>query len=230
MADLIAAADLPAGDQAIPNLLRTLTDEMKLLRESNQNVVTALERITKVENDIASMKADQEKIHEIIRNQQVFMETIDSRERQCNLIITGLPETAGSLADNDEGRVMKVIGIVNDAIKQEDIVEAKRLGAAGEGKKRPLLVRLSDKKKRDSIVENSKALKAFQGDDKEVIQQVYVKKDIHPALRKEYDRLRKVLRLERTKAENEGTNISYDSRRRVVTRDGLVIDRFNPNF
>ena len=32
------------------------------------------------------------------------------------------------------------------------------------------------------------------------------------------------------KAENTGANILYDAKNRVVTRDGVIIDRFTPKF
>ena len=59
---------------------------------------------------------------------------------------------------------------------------------------------------------------------------MYIKKDVHPAIRRETARLRKREREEREKAENVGVNVTYDWKNRVLTRDGVVIDRFTPRF
>ena len=59
---------------------------------------------------------------------------------------------------------------------------------------------------------------------------VYIKKDIHPVVRKEIGRLRKKVRDENAKAENDGVNIVYDAKNRIVTRNGVIIDRFTPKF
>ena len=64
----------------------------------------------------------------------------------------------------------------------------------------------------------------------EPLSSIYVKKDIHPAVRKELGRLRKRERDEKERPENQGANILYDKERRVLVRDGLVIDRYAPSY
>ena len=59
---------------------------------------------------------------------------------------------------------------------------------------------------------------------------IYIKKDIHPAIRIELGRLRKRAYDEKEKPENVGATIAYDPKNRVVTRNGVVIDRFYPSF
>ncbi len=59
---------------------------------------------------------------------------------------------------------------------------------------------------------------------------IYLKKDTHPAIRKEQARLRMREKEEKDKPCNAASNISYDWKNRVLLRDGVVIDRFSPKF
>ena len=59
---------------------------------------------------------------------------------------------------------------------------------------------------------------------------MYIKKDIHPVVRKEIGRLRKKAKDEKAKAENVGATIVFDAKNRTVTRNGVIIDRFTPKF
>ena len=56
---------------------------------------------------------------------------------------------------------------------------------------------------------------------------IYLKRDMHPMIRREYDRLRKVVRAEKERAENQGRNVFYDKTSRTVKIDETVIDRFS---
>ena len=75
-----------------------------------------------------------------------------------------------------------------------------------------------------AICTNSSKLK-----NSEDYKKVYVKRDTHPAYRKEHDRLYKLVGQERKHPANQGINIIYDLKAVVVTKDGNVIDRFSPN-
>ena len=57
-----------------------------------------------------------------------------------------------------------------------------------------------------------------------------MKKDQHPAIRKEAARLRAREKEEKEKPENVGADIVYDWKNRVLVRNGNVIDKFSPNF
>ena len=59
---------------------------------------------------------------------------------------------------------------------------------------------------------------------------VYIKKDQHPSVRKEWGRLHSVLKEEKAKAENVGCSITIDPRKREVLKDGVVIDQWKMSF
>ena len=87
-------------------------------------------------------------------------------------------------------------------------------------------VTLASSKDRDAVVASGKALKG-KGD---CFNRIYLKKDTHPVIRKETNRLRTRETEEQNKPTNEGVAIKYDWENRVLLRDGVVIDRFASRF
>ena len=59
---------------------------------------------------------------------------------------------------------------------------------------------------------------------------IYLKKDIHPAIRREYKRIYDAEKREKDKPENQGIEVKYDKMSRTLIVNGQVIDRFRPNF
>ena len=136
-------------------------------------------------------RTEVKKLHEecselrtIVAEQQRFMEQLDDRDRECNLIITGVPEQeAFEGAVNDLGKCRKILA----AVGSEGVaLEISRLGKAEEGRKRPILAKVANREVRDGILENTRALK----DAGPSYRRIYVKKALHPAIRKEWKRLR----------------------------------------
>ena len=86
-------------------------------------------------------------------------------------------------ATNDEdkcGRVLQALGV------PEVPVTLQRLGTEVQGRQRPILARTPNKRARDFVLQNTRALK----DAGPTYMRVYVKKDIHPAIRREWKRLK----------------------------------------
>ena len=79
---------------------------------------------------------------------------------------------------------------------------------------------------REVIIEHARNLKRA-GDS---YLHVFIKKDIHPIVRKEIGRLRKREKDENNKAKSTGHTIKYDPKMRVLLRDNIVIDRFKSTF
>ena len=90
---------------------------------------------------------------------------------------------------------------------------------------RAILVQVASKSLRDSIVGCANTLKG-----KGPYKKVYLKKDIHPAIRKEEGRIRKRVYDEKNNPQNTGKVILYDRNKRVMLCDNVIIDRFGPNF
>jgi hypothetical protein len=198
---------------------------MKDMKEANQKVLGMIKKVDNLEKDVRKLQEDNKKCHDIIINQQRFMEMIDSRERGKNVIITGVKENRDELGDNDSEKVQSLFNKIGQVITPQAL-EIKRLGRPNDRNKRPMLVCLPDKGMRKSILEKAKALH----EEEEPYKRAYIKKDMHPAVRREFDRLNKVHKEEKDKPGNAGKNIVYDHKRREITCDGLVIDRFNLSF
>lgn len=91
---------------------------------------------------------------------------------------------------------------------------------------RHLLIVVVDKKVRDIILTKARNLKSASHQ----LSKVYMKKDTHPAVRRECARLRKREREKKEKPKNAGVNITYDWKDRVLLKDGVIIDRFSPQL
>ena len=108
----------------------------------------------------------------------------------------------------------------------EERVSHLRLGKSVQpGRKRPILVRVRNKVSRDAILEKTRVLKEA-GD---VYKNIYVKKDVHPAVRKEWNRLKDAERTEKEKPENQGVEIKLCAKERKLYRGNVVIDSWTPH-
>ena len=145
-------------------------------------------------------------------------------------MVLGLPDESGALD-----------GAVTDTDKLEQVWEKvgvagvdcqhRRLGAVGvltDGRRRnrPLLLTFRDKDMRSRILANAKNLKTAG----EKYAKIYVKKDVHPGVRREWQRLREAETKEKERPENVGHDIRLDTRQRKLYRDGVIIDSRNSQF
>ena len=126
--------------------------------------------------------------------------------------------------------ISDAIGEIFSAIGCGSIVPVKvtRLGELKEGtnRPRPILVTLNNVSERTEILEHAKRLKGAD----ERFSKIYLKKDLHPDVRKEWKRLRDALRTEKAKAGNVSAKIFLDYNQGVLKRDDTVIDRYKSPF
>ena len=80
--------------------------------------------------------------------------------------------------------------------------EIHRLGNPSSNRNRVLLVTTESKAMSDQVIGATLVLKTAG----KLYEKVYVKKDIHPPIRKEFNRLKEVEKRERDKPENQGLN------------------------
>ena len=104
-----------------------------------------------------------------------------------------------------------------------DIISKTKPGT--DGKKRRIVVVVRSKEDRDKVLENAKRL----NDAGNTYGRVYVKKDQHPEVRKEWNRLREVEKLEKSRPENQHVTIRLDTKERKLYRNDIVIDSWNPH-
>ena len=202
------------------------TSNNSLLLEK-RNWTREIEQMKQTRKDVIELSSELKQAFDIIIQQQMFMESLDARDRRRKIIITGVSEVEDILGWDDHSKVRRILDEVGcDEASDFMNWEIKRLGQENDRRMRPILIVLNDKRQRNKILDKAKNLKGKH----EPFSSIYVKKDTHPAIRKELGRLRKRERDEKYKPENEGVNIFYDKQRRVLLRDGLVIDRYAPSY
>ena len=153
---------------------------------------------------------------EIIYNHQKFLETLANKDRQCNIIVTGLAESenAESLLSDDRSEIVKIANTLLPGNEDANDMEIERLGKIETARNpRPIRVKFKSSVTRNKICANAKLLKNTEG-----YRKVYVKKGTHPAIRKENARIYKLVKDEKDRPENQGCNIFYDWKERVVKK------------
>lgn len=213
--------------------LSTLINDTRSEEPSNSVLLDELRSVKQAIAEVATLKQEVMRLSEkldnaykVIHQQQLFLESLDGRDRRHNLIVTGVSEDADGLGNGDDEKISNIMETIGGGEEDRSRWSMKRLGQRDDRNKRPILITVNDQKQRDSILRRAKNLK----DAQQPASTVYIKKDVHPAVRRETARLRKREREEKEKAENVGVNITYDWKNRVLIREGVIIDRFMPHF
>ena len=214
-----------------------ILDAAREERGNNQDISTLIVSITKLtsevttlstalkhhqettDNKVADLKQQVEKQSEIITKQQLFLEQLDRKDRECNLVILGVPEGAEALdgATEDNAKVKKVWEAAGITC---NVKSAKRIG--NPEKRRPILVVVNSREERDAALDKAKRLK-----DMEPYKRIFVKRDTHPSVRAEWTRLHEVVRREKANPDNTLCDITLDYKARKVYKDGSVIDQWS---
>lgn len=179
---------------------------------------------TAVDKKLEKMQQELDKQAEIIMKQQLFPEQIDRKERETNLVVLGVPDEDEALdgATNDEDKLQMIWKATSAGTA---IHSHRRLGQRNPGctRKRPILVIMGSRSDRDNTLKKSPSLKGRGAP----YDKIFIKKDVHPAVRQEWRRLYDVTTAKKERPESQGCNIRLDARERKVYRDGIVIDQWN---
>ena len=108
------------------------------------------------------------------------MEKIDAKDRENNLVVTGVPEDTYLGVETDVEKLAKILEKLDNIEPADAFIRTKRLGEQVPGKNRPILCVLGSVVSRDRVV--NAARNASLGG-------VRMKKDAHPAVRAEWKRL-----------------------------------------
>lgn len=205
------------GMEEVTSRLGVLISEVTELRK----VITA--RDSEVDKKFDQMQQQIDKQAYIIERQQRYLEAVDRKERENNVVITGVPDEGESLegSTTEETKLEKIWARLG---ADYQVKSHRRLGSQGSNnKRRPVLVTLENKACRDQVLERARQLKQAGGE----FQKIYVKKDVHPSIRMEWKRLRDAASREKERPENAGCVIRLDTRERKLYRDGEVIDSWS---
>ena len=196
--------------------LTALTAEIKGLK----TIFTDHQELTRKQFD--EFRQQLGKQNEIIAKQQLYLEKQDRKERECNLIVLGVPEEGETLegATSDSDKVSKVW---DAASITSNVKSLRRIGQPGE-RRRPILVEVVSRADRDSALDKARDLKGHSND---IYKRIFVKKDQHPSVRAEWKRLHEVFKTEKERPDNQPCNIHFNFRERKIYKDGEVIDSWN---
>ena len=215
---ILAASDNDVGHHPLHEKLERIAAELSDLKKSIISPDSTINR------KLAGMQDQIDKQAEVIARQQSYLEALDRKERETKLVVLGVPDEGETLAgaSRDEEKLKKVWEVLDEDV---NIRSYQRLGRPGDGgRKRPILVTVETRHIRDTILAKTRKLK----DAGRPYERIFVKKDVHPSIRKEWKRLRDAEAAEKDRPENEGCVIRLDFREKKLYRDGEVIDRWNP--
>ena len=219
--EIAPVGDVDQQSQEIMPMLRTILTEVRKGNEERE----------KLSKDIEELKATNNTLTKTLAQHQRFLEMLDNQQRANRLIIHGVPE-ANMTIENQE--------MTNDAQKIEcilrkidhdnrDVIKSRRLGQVPGNdaqKIRPIEVTLTSPLPRDKILQDAPKLNG-KG---EPFSRIRIKKDLHPAVRQEWKRLKDLEETEKARPENASSKIEIDYRKRVLLRDNVVISTWQPKF
>ena len=170
-----------------------------------------------------------------VNHQQRSLEFLEGRNREKNLVVTGISEKDGNNADeqdrNEVDAVMVAIGCPGIAPAKVSRLGKKKeeraddLNMQAPQRPRPIMISLETVAETKTVLDHCKKLANI-----EKYKKVYVKRDTHPMVRKEWARLRSLVKTEKEAPVNIGCDIKLDYKAKAVTRDGAVIARFKSPF
>ena len=224
--DIILSDTSYENNSAFDVLITEVREIRKIQEEMRQDLSAQKESEGTINEELANVKALLQEKSRVLEQHQLFLEKLDQRERAKNIIITGLPEREPfEQATTDKEKVSQVFSSMSTLDISGDY-SFKRIGKSLSDRIRPILVTVSAEEVRDDIVSRAKNLKEAGA----AFKRVRVKKDIHPAIRREWKRLFDAELMEKDKAENEGHKIWVDKKTRQLKRDDVVIDSWQPSF
>ena len=174
-------------------------------------------------------------LKDTLSHHQRFLESLDADKRRCNVILMGVGEGElvmdGSSLSDDVGKVNSILRKLEVDTPPSEIIRLGKLApndntSTANQRPRPMKVTFQNERTRERLMAKTAALKGMG----EPWSKVYIKRDVHPSIRKENKRLQEVVKREKEKPENRHKNVRYDRRSRTVMIDELAIDRFSPHF
>ena len=209
--------------------MRTEINELKARIDNEEG---ARSHVTDIEARLDRMQEEMNNQMEYLTQTAVYhqgmLESVDARFRGTHVIISGVKENDTTLGATDKEKVLNIIQKTG-CLTQANIGDysVKRLGEIKDGHTWPraLHVTLDSHDKQRKILEHASKLKGVSN-----CERIYIRKDTHPTVRFEQNRLRKKVKEEKENPQNHGLDINYDHKKRVLLKEGRIIDRFCPSF
>ena len=182
------------------------------------------------QSQIIQLQTQNTTLRESLLQHQRYLESIESEKRSKNIMVMGVGESTdishnGHTAKNDLDKCNLILTSIGCNASIEAVT---RIGQQPDNtnRKRPIKVQLASADVRSDILNKAKNLK----DLGEPLSNIFIKKDQHPMVRRELNRLHTVAKTEKGKAENQGKTVEFDNARRCVIVNGEIVDQFKPRF
>ena len=210
-------ADLEKDNAALKEEVKAAKAENEVSNGITIDIDTKLAPFSEAVRKIAPLE-------ETLQNHQRYLDQVDAKKRETNIIITGVSETPNG--DGDDRAVKSIFQAVGCETVQP--VKISRIGKKNEdlGRKRPILVVTESNEERMKILKSKNKLK----DSNAEFKSVYIKADEPLCVQKEWKRLKDALKREKVAPSNVGCTIRIDYKKRELLRDTQVIDSFRSPF
>jgi len=165
----------PVEREDLDALFQRLTMEMATNTMKIREDINKLnDRMMHVEQELSEIKKKSEahegwldhmsdQTHELCRRVNELEKSIEDQEvhsRRDNVILYGIPESDHETAENSEKKFTEVVNsVLDDPLRENDVVRAHRIGRREDGKARPLIARLARSTVKHSILQRRKELK-----------------------------------------------------------------------
>ena len=151
-----------------------LLNELKVIKEN-------IQEINKIKEEVKCLTEKLESTFQIIHQQQLYLEAQDNKERRCNLGISGLSETADSVGADDKEKLKTILTKAKCPSEIDPSAFILRcLGQPNANYGRYFHVICENHQQREAIIATAKELMNAGP----TYSCVYIKKDIHPVVRK----------------------------------------------
>lgn len=217
----------------IDEKMQTRLDEFKdkLSQDLQINTQKQIETANEpLKQRITHLERENDDLRKSLTHHQKFLETLDNQQRSRFLIVTGVPEGSGiehnqRTAYSDEHKIEMIFRKIQVEATAEDI---QRLGKFDPDRVRPIKITVENTAIRNKVLERAKYLKDHDTPESK-FNKIFLKKDLHPLVRQEWNRLYETQRKEKEKPENKEKEVLVNRKDRTVTVNGEIVDKFQ-NF
>ena len=128
-----------------------LLDELRSVKQAVAKVATLKQEVSRLSEKLNNA-------YKIIHQQQLFLESLDGRDRQHNLIVTWVSADVNELGNRDTEKISRIMEAAECGEEDRSRWSIKRLGQPDDRNKRPILITVNSQNQRDSILRKAKNL------------------------------------------------------------------------
>ncbi|XP_077498020.1 uncharacterized protein LOC144108724 [Amblyomma americanum] len=152
---------LIAEVQGLKSQLTTTDKTITDLGNRMADLETQYQALLPLRNDIEKMQADTSNVARIIQELETRIEDAENRSRRNNLIFYGIPGTTDSetWAESEKLIIDVCRNNLQITVEPHEIERAHRLGRHSQVKNRPIIVKFTSSKSKESLLSNGRNLK-----------------------------------------------------------------------